>query len=809
MKTIFKLSSRYVKKGRARTISTFFGVVLSSFLVTTVLLVAFSIYHSMQKSNRMMYGDWHIAFTEGKIEEKEKFVNAFKSEYTGKKSLLGYSNIVAQGQNLHINIFGADDNWFKMMNVNLIKGSLPNKNGEILVSEQFYEKYCKNKICTESGELKIYNRYDFDGKLLSELTGYSESDILQYKDVLNYNIVGVYDDNNRNIGDTWSFSFYTNSSVADENSWIYIQMDNPENVFEIGESISAESCVYNLELLSSLGISDSGENSKNYIIVIAILALVIITISTMLLIANSFMTSFNERIKQVGLLLSLGMKKRQVYALTLSECILIAVLAIPIGMTISVFFTYLIVRFYGNYLAELVYATVEFEVYISLQLFIIIFIVSFFVMLLSALYPAFVSGKINIIDSIRQNNIDGLGCIKGAAKEKTIEKVIVKRNFTRYKKKYFVARLSLIISVVLLISFKLLCYYTIELIDVNELEYDIKVVSYDKSIEAYSEIYSKHISADNRISNSWWIIETNEESFAKDNFKLSEEAECFLTQNEDSDILCKYYVLDDVMFENLMLDKSRLYYYDTLYVSKIENGKCIEEKYAWLDNTSEMRLELAQNKSCSLKSLPVEATTFLQKYSGGFSGIGFVFPKSIAADMIKDFELTYSCYVVADDHKSVAENIEENTDFSVFDITKDYETQKNSMVTVELVCKGFAGFIWMFSCVNTLFTIITNISTRKKEFAIFISLGANKKHLIKIFRKECIRNFSVVCFVAYIICTAISVSLWMCLDAQQFYFPVYTAACCFVINIFLYIIAYLISFLIVRNISVVDELKIN
>ena len=807
MKTIFKLAGRYIIKGRARTISSFVGIVLSSFLVTTILLVSFSIYHSIITSSAEMYGDWHIAFTGGSTEEKERFIETFKTEYIGKQSLLGYSNISVQNNNLHICVFGADRNWFDMMNINLIKGVLPREKGEILVSKNFYEKYCAGGMILDSGEIQLYDRYDSEGKLLSELVGYSDSDILKHKENINYKIVGIYDGANKNMADIWYSSFYTYSDVCNEEQCIYVHMENPENVFEIGESISAESCVYNLSLLDSLGISNIGENSKDYIIAVAALALIIVLISTALLISNAFMTTFNERIKQIGLLLSLGMKKWQVFVLTLLECVFLAMIAIPTGMIISVLFTYLIVDFYGNYLSEIVYATVNFEVIISPYILLVIFLVSFFVMLLSSLYPAFASRNIDIISSIRQNDIAGRNDIKISKKEQSVEKIIVKRNLKKHKKKFFVARISLVISVVLLISFKILCHHTIEFLDIERLDFDIIVNSYDLSVEESKDVYNKYILGDKRISKSWWIIETSKDVFVADDIILSDKAKEHLEEIDCTDLYYNYLILDDTTFENIFSDKSQMYYYDPLYTGKIENEKYIEEEYTWFNGASEIHMDLSQGKTCSVISLPKESESIFKQHNGNISGISIIISESAAGELVRDLEMMYTCYIVADDHNSVAESIEQNSDFSVFDIAEDYETQKNSVVTIDLISKGFSGFIWLFSCVNTLFTILTNISTRKKEFAILMSLGINKKNTIIIFTKECLRNLGLVCLGAYSLCVIISIAFWVFMDAQKFYFPIGTAVLCLAVNILLYFASYLISFIETRRISIADELK--
>lgn len=809
MKTIFKLASRYIIKGKARTISSFVGIVLSSFLVTTVLLVSFSIYHSIITSNAEMYGGWHIAFTGGTPKEKEQFIEAFETEYMGNKSLLGYSNISAQNSNIHICVFGADNNWFEIMNVNLIEGVFPREKGEVLVSKNFYEKYCAEGMLLDKGEMQLYNRYDSNGELLSELVEYSDSDILKHKENINYKIVGIYDGANKNMAEIWFASFYTYSDVCNEEPWIYVQMDNPENVYEIGESISSEHCIYNRELLNSLGATNSGENTRNYIIAIAFLALFIVIISTILLIANSFMNTFNERIKQVGVLLSLGMKKWQVFILTLFESGFLAVIAIPIGMIISILFTYLIVGFYGNYLSEIVYATVKFEVVISPCILLIIFLVSFFVMLLSSLYPAFASRNIDIISSIRQNDIARHDDIKISKKKQSVEEIIVKRNFKKYKKKYFIARLSLVISVVLLISFKILCHHTIEFLDIERLDFDIIVDSYDLSIEESKDAYNKYILGDKRISKSWWIIETSKDVFVSDDIILSDKAKEHLEEVGCTDLYYNYLILDNTTFENIFSDKSQMYYYDPLYTGRIENGKYIEEEYTWFNGTSEIHMALSQGKTCSVISLPKESESIFKQHNGNISGISIIISESAAGELVRDLEMMYTCYIVADDHNSVAESIERKTDFSVFDIAEDYETQKNSVVTIDLISKGFSGFIWLFSCVNTLFTILTNISTRKKEFAILMSLGINKKNTIIIFTKECLRNLGLVSLGAYGLCIIISIAFWFFMDAQKFYFPIGTAVLCFIVNLLLYFVSYLTSFFKIRSISIADELKID
>lgn len=63
-----------------------------------------------------------------------------------------------------------------MTNVNLIKGVLPRKNGDVLVS-----RHCDDGTIFDNGEKQLYSGYDSDGESLSELVGYSESDIFKYK----------------------------------------------------------------------------------------------------------------------------------------------------------------------------------------------------------------------------------------------------------------------------------------------------------------------------------------------------------------------------------------------------------------------------------------------------------------------------------------------------------------------------------------------------------------------------------------------------------------------------------------------------
>lgn len=89
-----------------------------------------------------------------------------------------------------------------------------------------------------------------------------------------------------------------------------------------------------INLLRYMGISDHGSIWQTFFYLVAILAVIIIA-ACVSLIYNAFAISVNERMRQFGLLASIGASKRQLRRSVLLEGGIIAIIGIPIGIAVG------------------------------------------------------------------------------------------------------------------------------------------------------------------------------------------------------------------------------------------------------------------------------------------------------------------------------------------------------------------------------------------------------------------------------------------------------------------------------------------
>ena len=190
--------------------------------------------------------------------------------------------------------------------------------------------------------------------------------------------------------------------------------------------------------------------------------IVIVAVSGIIIMYNSFNLSLVERRKQYGILKSLGIKNSSLYVMILFEALVLSVVGIVIGYICGMIGDYLVVGYINETMVNMMKGMgVESELQMSLifttniHAFYIVALSTGITVLLAAMIPAIKSTRISPIENIRGKD----DYVVNTKKVKTsniskklfgIEFDLARKNMKRAKKRFRVATLSLAIAFILI-----------------------------------------------------------------------------------------------------------------------------------------------------------------------------------------------------------------------------------------------------------------------------------------------------------------------------------------------------------------------
>lgn len=190
--------------------------------------------------------------------------------------------------------------------------------------------------------------------------------------------------------------------------------------------------------------------------------IVIVAVSGIIIMYNSFNLSLIERRKQYGILKSLGIKNSSLYVMILFEALVLSVAGIVIGYICGMIGDYLVVGYINDTLVNMIKSMgVENELQMSLvyttniHAFYLVAISTGITVVLAAMIPAIKSTRISPIENIRGKD----DYVVNTKKVKTsniskklfgIEFDLARKNMKRAKKRFRVATLSLAIAFILI-----------------------------------------------------------------------------------------------------------------------------------------------------------------------------------------------------------------------------------------------------------------------------------------------------------------------------------------------------------------------
>ncbi|MEI3376321.1 MAG: FtsX-like permease family protein [Coriobacteriales bacterium] len=189
---------------------------------------------------------------------------------------------------------------------------------------------------------------------------------------------------------------------------VYVDLTDISTAGQLKERMNAlfpdADTMMHTNLLRYSGISDHGSIWQTLFYLVAILA-VIIMAACISLIYNAFAISVNERMRQFGLLASIGASKRQLRRSVLLEGSIIAVIGIPLGILIGLGACAGIFAWLGGAIADILGGMhSDFFLVVSWQVVLFAVALTALTVLVSVWIPALRAAHISPIDALRQSS---------------------------------------------------------------------------------------------------------------------------------------------------------------------------------------------------------------------------------------------------------------------------------------------------------------------------------------------------------------------------------------------------------------------
>ena len=467
MSIFTKLTQRYLSKNKTRTIVTLIGIIVSMALFTAVIEGAYSGYQFLKNREIAVTGQWQVIMNnvnkEGLEEAKtNKQIEQYENVYT-----LGWAEVANENDGKpYLLVQSLGDTEHALFPINLVSGRMPEKEDEILLPENFIanakEKYqVGDTITLETGQRFI------EKEQLSENTPYQEKESLKNTTKHTFTIVGIMERLPFEI-EEFSCPGYTciTNGFHTDNQKLFLTIHSPSKMqdFLMRQTIS-DSYVPHSDLLRFYGaFKASGERSV--LIGLTTVLVLLIAYGSISLIYNSFSISISERIRQFGIMRSIGASNRQIRRMVLFEAFLLAIIGIVLGIIVGcVGIGVTLAWVQNNFIVNITNKVgLGLRLVISPLPILIAVLICLVTTIVAAYIPAYKAIHKSAIEAIRQSDEiiikpNEVKTSKLTQKLFGFAGVMATKNFKRNKRKYRSTILSLALSVILFISAASLTQY--------------------------------------------------------------------------------------------------------------------------------------------------------------------------------------------------------------------------------------------------------------------------------------------------------------------------------------------------------------
>lgn len=606
------LTLKNLKLNRKRTIVTIVGIILATALLSALVTLVSSFQYSMIEYQKQKDGDFHVKFSNVKMSELSGFKNNRNIESTFETMGMGFAKLdgCKNEDKPYAYVMATDEAGFERGCFKLIEGRMAKNEDEIVIPRHLKTN---GRIDIKVGDeitLDVGKRYDSNTEsVISENIAYEhEAETLSDTVTKHYKVVGIMERPGYGMEDysaagytfvTYSdelaaidngtkseaseadttltvYSRYTQKALRNKDAVTVDIIGVDEKLFEKANNSSVEmSAEESDRFLKEMENTKYDIYMNGYLInyecvfpidgsfkalftVAAVVALIII-LTSVYCIKNSFNISITEKIRQYGMLASVGATRRQIKSSVKTEAAMLGVVGIPVGTMSGILASLILVKVVNVLSAGWLNVALSFHT--SLPALILAVILSIATIYFSATGSARRAAKVTPLEAIRNTKEIKIK----SAKLKTpaiigriwgIGGVISYKNIKRNNKKYRTTVTSIVICSVtfIVISYFMSMAFSVVGMSYAAADYNIGInmsCKKDIDIEKFSKLLSGIEGAEDYLVGAGYDFDVDKPKYTKE---YGEYCRQLYDDSEDVSQMFLITVLDDKSYDKYASD---------------------------------------------------------------------------------------------------------------------------------------------------------------------------------------------------------------------------------------------------------------
>lgn len=391
------LTLKNLKLNRKRTIVTIVGIILATALLSALVTLVSSFQYSMIEYQKQKDGDFHVKFSNVKMSELSEFKNNRNIESTFETMGMGFAKLdgCKNEDKPYAYVMATDEAGFERGCFKLIEGRMAKNEDEIVIPRHLKTN---GRIDIKVGDeitLDVGKRYDSNTEgVISENCAYEhEAETLTDTVTKHYKVVGIMERPGYGMEDYsaagYTFVTYsdelaaidngTKSEASEADTTLTVYSRYTQKALRNKDAVTADIIGVDEKLFAKANNSSvemSAEESDRFLkemenakydiyingflisyecvfpidgtfkalFTVATVVALIIILTSVYCIKNSFNISITEKIRQYGMLASVGATRRQIKSSVKTEAAMLGVVGIPVGTMSGILASLILVK---------------------------------------------------------------------------------------------------------------------------------------------------------------------------------------------------------------------------------------------------------------------------------------------------------------------------------------------------------------------------------------------------------------------------------------------------------------------------------